>query len=220
MFRFSVFSISDDRIELGRHGRGGGCCRYVCMSDMDVDTKMDWWCLGTKWRECTRNNKGWIKSRNQKLLYFFALSFHGAAVKVKRWAVHVVRIRAMCFNFFSLLYHYRNTQHIRMRIGTTNINVYLKDTGLPVCSAVWQGWGLQTCQLATEQCYGYLEFCNCWLFKFNPFRSYIEPLPTVWFLQFCSDVGRRLTRVLLHLFARCRSLSDAFPYVVRTLANK
>jgi hypothetical protein len=37
--------------------------------------------------------------------------------------------------------------------------------------------------------------------------------------QFCSDNGRLPTRFLLRLFARCRSLSDAFPHVVRTLAN-
>jgi hypothetical protein len=53
----------------------------------------------------------------------------------------------------------------------------------------------------------------------NPFRSYIGPRLTVIF-QFCSDVGRCPTRFLLRLFARCRSLSDAFPYVVRTLANR
>jgi hypothetical protein len=38
--------------------------------------------------------------------------------------------------------------------------------------------------------------------------------------RFRSDVGRRPTRFLLRLFARCRSLSDAFPHVVRTLANR
>jgi hypothetical protein len=37
---------------------------------------------------------------------------------------------------------------------------------------------------------------------------------------FSSDVGRRPTRFLLRLFARCRSLSDAFPHVVRILANR
>jgi hypothetical protein len=35
--------------------------------------------------------------------------------------------------------------------------------------------------------------------------------------QFCSDVGRRPTRFLLRLFACCRSMSDPFPHVVRTL---
>jgi hypothetical protein len=39
----------------------------------------------------------------------------------------------------------------------------------------------------------------------KPFRSYVETRPT---------------RFLLRLFALCRSLSDAFPHVVRTLANK
>jgi hypothetical protein len=43
------------------------------------------------------------------------------------------------------------------------------------------------------------------LTKFNPFRSYIGPCPK-WFL--------------LRLFTRCRSLSDAFPHVVQTLANR
>jgi hypothetical protein len=38
--------------------------------------------------------------------------------------------------------------------------------------------------------------------------------------QFCSDVGRRPTRFLLRLFARCRSISEAFPHVVQTLANR
>jgi hypothetical protein len=38
--------------------------------------------------------------------------------------------------------------------------------------------------------------------------------------QFCSDVGRRPTWFLLRLLACCRSLSDAFPHVVRTLANR
>jgi hypothetical protein len=39
----------------------------------------------------------------------------------------------------------------------------------------------------------------------NPFRSHIGPRPT---------------RFLLRLLARCRSLSDAFPHVVRTLAHR
>jgi hypothetical protein len=38
--------------------------------------------------------------------------------------------------------------------------------------------------------------------------------------KFRSDVERRQTRFLLSLFARCRSLSDAFPRVERTLANR
>jgi hypothetical protein len=38
--------------------------------------------------------------------------------------------------------------------------------------------------------------------------------------QFYSDVGRCPTRFLLRFFARCRSLSEAFPHVVRTLANR
>jgi hypothetical protein len=33
-------------------------------------------------------------------------------------------------------------------------------------------------------------------------------------------VGRCLTRFLLRLFARCWSLSDVFPHVVQTLANR
>jgi hypothetical protein len=37
---------------------------------------------------------------------------------------------------------------------------------------------------------------------------------------FRSDVGRRRTQLLLRLFACCRSLFDAFPHVVRTLANR
>jgi hypothetical protein len=37
---------------------------------------------------------------------------------------------------------------------------------------------------------------------------------------FRSDVGRRPTWFLLRLFARFRSLSDAFLHVVRTLANR
>jgi hypothetical protein len=41
--------------------------------------------------------------------------------------------------------------------------------------------------------------------KLNPFRSHVGPRPT---------------RFLLRLFARCRSLSDAFPHVVQTLANR
>jgi hypothetical protein len=53
---------------------------------------------------------------------------------------------------------------------------------------------------------------------FNPFRSYIGPRPTMIFEV--SDVGRLPTRFLLRLFARCRSLSDAFPHVVRTLTNR
>ena len=36
-----MFSISDDRIELGLHGHGGGFCLYVCMSGMDMDAHMD-----------------------------------------------------------------------------------------------------------------------------------------------------------------------------------
>jgi hypothetical protein len=38
--------------------------------------------------------------------------------------------------------------------------------------------------------------------------------------EFCSNVGRRPTRFLLRLFALCRSVSDAFLHVVRTLANR
>jgi hypothetical protein len=37
---------------------------------------------------------------------------------------------------------------------------------------------------------------------------------------FRSDVGRSPTRFVLRLFSRCRSLFDAFPYVVRTLTNR
>jgi hypothetical protein len=37
---------------------------------------------------------------------------------------------------------------------------------------------------------------------------------------FRSDVGRRPKLFLLCLFALCRSMSDAFPHVVRTLANR
>jgi hypothetical protein len=41
-----------------------------------------------------------------------------------------------------------------------------------------------------------------------------------WFFQFRSNVRRHPTRFLLRLFTRCRILSDAFPHVVRTLANR
>jgi hypothetical protein len=37
---------------------------------------------------------------------------------------------------------------------------------------------------------------------------------------FRSDVGRRPSRFLLRLFDCCWSLFDAFPHVVRTLANR
>jgi hypothetical protein len=54
--------------------------------------------------------------------------------------------------------------------------------------------------------------------NFNPFRLYIGPrqydFPVLLY------VGKHPTRVLLRLFARCRNLSDAFPHVVRTLANR
>jgi hypothetical protein len=55
---------------------------------------------------------------------------------------------------------------------------------------------------------------------FNHFRSYVKPRPTVWFS--CSAPMSENVRhgFLLRLFARCRSLSDAFPHVVRTLANR
>jgi hypothetical protein len=58
------------------------------------------------------------------------------------------------------------------------------------------------------------------LTHFNPFRSYIGPRPAVLFSSsapMSEDVRRGF---LLRLFAHCRSLSDSFPHVVRTLANR
>jgi hypothetical protein len=46
----------------------------------------------------------------------------------------------------------------------------------------------------------------------NLSRQYDFPVP--------SDVVRRPTWFLLRLFARCRSLSGAFPHIIRTLANR
>jgi len=82
-------------------------------------------------------------------------------------------------------------------------------------------WTKCTLHLAFVQCScntGICETLSKWLF--NPFRSYIGPRPTVWFFLFRSDVGRRPTRFLLCMFAHCRNLSDAFPHVVRALANR
>jgi hypothetical protein len=60
----------------------------------------------------------------------------------------------------------------------------------------------------------------CMVFEMiNLFRSYVESRPTMIFL-FRSDVGRRSTRFLLRLFARCRSMSDAFPHVVRRFSQQ
>jgi hypothetical protein len=60
----------------------------------------------------------------------------------------------------------------------------------------------------------------CLMAFVNPFRSYIGPRPTVRFFSSApmSEDVRHL--LLLRLFARCRSLSDAFPHVVQTLANR
>jgi hypothetical protein len=67
----------------------------------------------------------------------------------------------------------------------------------------------------------YLHYCIVYKhLRFNPFRSYIGPRSRVWFSSSAPDVGRRPTRFLLRLFARCRSLSDVFPHAVRTLANR
>jgi hypothetical protein len=64
------------------------------------------------------------------------------------------------------------------------------------------------------------------LYKFNKEKR-IQTFPILrqtssdsMIFMFRSDVGRRPTRFLLRFFARCRSLSDAFPHVVRTLTNR
>jgi hypothetical protein len=57
-------------------------------------------------------------------------------------------------------------------------------------------------------------------FLYQPFPTLHRTSSDSMIFQFCSDVGRRPTRFLLRLFARCRSLSDAFPHVVRTLTNR
>jgi hypothetical protein len=56
--------------------------------------------------------------------------------------------------------------------------------------------------------------------RFKPFPILRRSSSDSMIFLFRSDVGRRPTRFLLHLFARCRSLSDVFPHVVRTLANR
>jgi hypothetical protein len=53
----------------------------------------------------------------------------------------------------------------------------------------------------------------------NPFRSYIGPRPTVWFSS-SAPMSEDVRHFLLRLFVRCRNLSDVFPHVVRTLANR
>jgi hypothetical protein len=56
--------------------------------------------------------------------------------------------------------------------------------------------------------------------KINPFRSYIGPRPTVWFSSSATMSEDVQHSFFLRLFACCRSLSDAFPHVVWTLANR
>ena len=143
-------------IELGLPMHWGGVCRYVCMYVCIYVCQV--WAhalrehgltvLGSRMARKFRKTMDEESHVTGSFVIFFALSCYGAAVKVKRWAVHVVRIRAVCFRPFFFVYHYRSTQHILVRIRTAHINAYVQDTGLPVCSANWQGWSLQPCQLA------------------------------------------------------------------------
>jgi hypothetical protein len=57
-------------------------------------------------------------------------------------------------------------------------------------------------------------------YRYYPFPILHRTSSDSMIFQFCSDVGRRPTWLLLRLFARCWSLSDAFANVVRTLANR
>jgi hypothetical protein len=64
---------------------------------------------------------------------------------------------------------------------------------------------------------------NFWKHNYiNPFRSYVGPRPTLWFS--CSaPMSEDVRHVFVAFVARplrCRSLSDTFPHVVRTLANR
>jgi len=40
------------------------------------------------------------------------------------------------FSNFFLAYHWNNTKHTSVPLGTVNINAYFQDTGLPECFAV------------------------------------------------------------------------------------
>jgi hypothetical protein len=64
-----------------------------------------------------------------------------------------------------------------------------------------------------------VSHCSYKNVTFNPFRSYIGPRPTVWFSS-SAPMSEDVWHGFCCLFARCRSLSDTFPYVVRTLVNR
>jgi len=44
----------------------------------------------------------------------------------------------------------QNTKHVRLPLGTADINAYFQDTGPPGCFAGWQVLSLQTCKSAMQ----------------------------------------------------------------------
>jgi hypothetical protein len=67
---------------------------------------------------------------------------------------------------------------------------------------------------------GLVSVMLCYICKAYPFPILRRNSSDSMIFLFCSDVGRRPTRFLLRLFASCRSLSDTFPHVVLSLANR
>jgi hypothetical protein len=67
-----------------------------------------------------------------------------------------------CFQTFFLTYHYQNTKHVRVPLGTANTNAYFQDTstGLSGCFTGWQVWSLKTCQPVKKQRCGNLKFLS------------------------------------------------------------
>jgi len=86
----------------------------------------------------------------------------------KLFFVTQLGILEQCFADFFLAYHIHNTKHVRVNLGTANINVYLQDNGLPGCSARWPVLGLQTYQPAKQQIRGNPKLRSCYFSNSTP----------------------------------------------------
>ena len=65
-----------------------------------------------------------------------------------------LRLYSSAFQNLFLTYHYHNTKHVRVPLGTANINAYFQDTGLPGCFTGWQQPARQCCgNLQLHSCY-------------------------------------------------------------------
>jgi len=59
------------------------------------------------------------------------------------------------------MYQYHNTKHMRVTLGTTDMNAYCQGTDLSECFAGWQVRSFHTCWPAKQQ--------NCWNIVFHIF---------------------------------------------------